>query len=65
MTPLGIRITQSAYVPPGVHVLWRKGEVVWSGPIGAPIEDADCDTIQVNPRDYERIKAAVDDMEVG
>jgi len=56
-----VRITQNAYVPPGVHVLWRHGKVVWSGPIGAPIQDVECDMIQVNPKDYERIKAAIDD----
>jgi hypothetical protein len=54
-----MRITPNAYVPPGVQVLWRDGMVVWSGPIGAPIEDVECDMIQVNPKDYERIKATI------
>jgi len=29
--------------------------VVWSGRLGAPIEDAACDEIQMNPQDYGRL----------
>lgn len=44
-------------VPMGVHVLWRRGKVVWWGKLGMPIEDVEFDKIQVNPADFERIKA--------
>jgi hypothetical protein len=51
-------IESNDMIPPGKHVLWRNGKPVWMGSLGAPIEDVECDKIQVNPADYERIKAA-------
>lgn len=42
-------------VPVGSHVLMRGGEVVWSGPLGSPIEDVDCDSIIFNTADLERL----------
>ena len=33
--------------------LVRQGKVVWVGPLSAPWEDADCDTIILNKQDYD------------
>jgi hypothetical protein len=52
-------IQANSNVLPGHQVLWRKGCVVWMGPIGAPIEDADIDKITVHPSDYEKISRSV------
>jgi hypothetical protein len=52
--PLGFGLRASRIIPKGYHVLKRRGQVVWVGPIGAPIEDADCDCIVMHPDDWDR-----------
>jgi hypothetical protein len=54
-----MRIEMRDLIPQGMHALVRNGDIVWMGPLGAPIEDAECDLILVSPDDYERIKAVV------
>jgi hypothetical protein len=54
----GIAIEGSRLVPEGKHILWRHGQPIWCGPIGAPIEDVEFDRITVNPADYERVVLA-------
>lgn len=51
----GIIIKPNPVVAAGTQVLLRRGRVVWSGRLGAPIEDALCDAIEMNPQDYERL----------
>ncbi len=45
----GIIIRSDATVPLGMRRLFKAGRLVWSGPIGAPIEDAVCDEIRMHP----------------
>lgn len=47
-------IEGAGLVPAGMHILWRNGQPIWCGPLGAPIEDVDFDRVTVNPADYER-----------
>lgn len=47
-------------MPTGYHALKRRGDLVWIGRLGAPIEDADCDEIVLSPADYERVRAALE-----
>lgn len=56
--PFGISIVESQLMMPGFHALKRRGELVWVGPLGAPIEDADCDTIILHPDDAARFGSA-------
>lgn len=55
----GIIIEGSGLVPRGFQILWRDGNPVWCGNIGAPIEDAEFDRVTVNPNDYERMRASI------
>jgi len=48
-------ITASDLVLPGHVVLMRNREVVWSGKLDAPWDDVDCDTMIVNPVEFEHI----------
>jgi len=60
-TPLGSLSVQSHdLMPAGTQALKRNGRLVWIGPLGAPIEDADFDTIIVSSADFERFKARFD-----
>lgn len=54
----GITIEGADLVPQGKHILWRNGQPIWCGPLGAPTEDVDYDRITVNPHDYERFVLA-------
>lgn len=49
-------IIENPFIPTGRVALQRKGKIVWVGPLGAPWEDADCDTIIVSAADYAEIK---------
>lgn len=54
--PFGsINIESSDLVPPGKQVLWRGGRAIWTGSLGAPIEDVEFDRVTLNPTDYERV----------
>jgi len=53
--PNGWMIIPNPEVAMGTQVLLRRGRVVWRGPLGAPIEDAVCDTIEMNPEDHARL----------
>jgi len=55
----GLLISPSPLIPEGMQVLWKDNRPVICVPIGAPIEDAECDHIQFNPADFERLKRAV------
>jgi hypothetical protein len=33
----------------GTPSLLKRGRVVWTGPLGSPIEDVECDEIRMNP----------------
>ena len=46
-------------IPEGRQVLWQDGKVVCIVEVGAPIEDAICDHIQLNPADYEKHRQAI------
>jgi hypothetical protein len=51
----GILFSPSDLIPKGMQVLLNKGNPVVCVPLGAPIEDAECDHIQLHPDDYERL----------
>jgi hypothetical protein len=53
----GLIIRASAGVKPGTQVLSTNGTVVAVVPLGAPIEDATCDTVMLHPDDYARLMA--------
>lgn len=55
----GLLVSPSVLVPVGMQVLWKDHQPVICVPIGAPIEDAECDHIMFNPADFERLKGAV------
>lgn len=47
-------------LPKGHQLLWNRGTPVLCVPIGAPIEDAECDEIWLHPDDYEDLMRQVD-----
>lgn len=55
----GVLFSPSELIPEGMQLLWNKGIPVVCVPLGAPIEDAECDHIQLHPADYERLKQSV------
>lgn len=56
-SPLGrIDVEASPQVPDGIWVLWRKGKVVWTGQLGAPIEDIDFDKATMSTADFMRMR---------
>lgn len=57
---MSINIDVHPYMRPGSLVLWRKGEVVWSGPVDAPIGDAEFDRITLHQSDFDRLNASVE-----
>lgn len=59
MPAFGLKITASEMIPRGMQMLWNDGKPVVYVPVGAPIEDAECDHIQMNPFDYDRLAAAI------
>ena len=46
-------ICENPHILLGQVALVRQGKVVWVGPLSAPWEDADCDTIILNKQDYD------------
>jgi hypothetical protein len=52
----GLRIEESGLLLRGYQALRSKGRIVWTGPVGAPIEDAVCDTIIMHPDDAARLR---------
>ncbi len=48
-------ITASEFIPEGRIALLLRRCVMWQGPLGAPWDDVECDTMIVNPADFERI----------
>jgi len=48
-------IKQSEALLPGTVVLQRDGTVVWCGPLGAPWEDVEADTIYLATDDYNDV----------
>jgi hypothetical protein len=51
----GIPFISHSKVAEGMLVLFKDGQAIWAGPIGAPIEDAVYDTIMLNPADLARL----------
>jgi hypothetical protein len=47
-------ITASEMVAEGYIVLMRGGKPAWNGRLSAPWDDVECDTMIVNPLDFER-----------
>lgn len=47
-----IAIEGSSLVPVGKQILWRDGQPVWCGALGAPIEDVEFDRVTVSPEDF-------------
>ncbi len=48
-------ITASEFVGEGRIVLMQGAKPVWMGRLSAPWDDVECDTMIVNPVDFERI----------
>jgi hypothetical protein len=48
-------ITASEMVAEGYIVLMRGGKPAWNGRLSAPWDDVECDTMIVNPLDFDRI----------
>lgn len=55
----GVNFQSRSLLPAGKIALVRDGQVVWIGPLGSPIEDAEFDTVLMNPADIERLKDSV------
>jgi hypothetical protein len=55
-----INIDVHPYMREGSLVLWRKGVVVWSGPVSAPIGDAEFDRITLHKADFDRLNSSVE-----
>lgn len=53
-------IKWSKYVLPGRIILKRNGKIVWWGHIVDPWEDVECDSVEVNRLDYEKLKLCKD-----
>ncbi len=51
-----VQVSASALVPKGQVVLWNAGKIVCITAMGAPIEDAICDHVQLNPEDFEGLR---------
>jgi len=51
-----VLVQASEFVSEGMLVLWQGDAVIWVGPLGAPIEDVECDRVTLNPKDYARIR---------
>ena len=56
----GINIQSRDLLPAGKIGLVKNGQLVWIGAISSPIEDAEFDTVLLNPADVERLKASAD-----
>lgn len=52
----GIEIFESDVMLEGHQILWRKGSVIWAGPLNAPTEDIDFDEIWLHPCDAAILK---------
>ena len=50
-------IRSNPSVEVGTQALLKRRNVVWTGHLGAPIDDAGCDEIELNPIDYARLLA--------
>lgn len=48
-------------IPEGKIRLYRDGEVVWFGDLDEPFDDADMDRMHLNPRDWARLKKAIEE----
>lgn len=55
-----IHIAVHGLMPKGTMALWRNGDVIWTGPVGSPIEDVECDKITFNQADYDQLLSDVD-----
>ena len=55
----GIQFQPRDLLPVGKIALVRDRQLVWIGPLGSPIEDAEFDTVLLNPADIERLKDSV------
>lgn len=60
-----VHVRSHPTIPVGLHVLYRNGDVVWSGPLGAPIEDVDFDVVLVSPVDYARLRVVSEATGIG
>lgn len=49
-------IQANPYILPGHVALKRNGELVWTGPLSAPWDDVECDTVLVSEADYKALK---------
>lgn len=56
----GIHFSASLLLLPGFIVLKRRGMLVWVGPLGSPIEDAEYDAVVLHPYDLKRLMVALD-----
>jgi hypothetical protein len=54
---ISTRIIESNSVPAGHQVLMKGGESVCMCRIGDPIEDADFDSVALNPADFAQLEA--------
>lgn len=50
-----LKLIGAPLMPEGQHALVRRGQILWTGPLGSPIEDADFDTVLLNPADLARL----------
>ena len=55
----GVNFQSRDLMPVGKVGLVRDRQLVWIGPLGSPIEDAEFDTVLLNPADIERLKDSV------
>lgn len=55
----GITFQPHDLISKGRVALMRDRHIVWIGPLGSPIEDAEFDTVLMNPEDIERLKDSV------
>lgn len=56
----GIRFEPRDLLPVGKVALVRDRQIVWIGSLGSPFEDAEFDTVLLNPLDIERVAAGVE-----
>jgi hypothetical protein len=56
MAASGIKLIPNALMPRGRQALVRGAKLVWIGPLGAPIEDAEFDGIILHPDHIEEIR---------
>lgn len=57
---MSIWIKESAYLPPGQMAMERNREIVWVGPVGSPISDAEFDGLVMHPSDIAKLKLRMD-----